>query len=216
MSSSLSYDGFFEGCDYSGTSATSLTDGWASAWDEPRLAAGGSSSIATDEITEPDSAISEDGARTSEHLAGKGNLKDVDDDNRRHFGASEKTALHSASQKRCLSGALTPDAAEEDNGKNSRISKERTSETRPLSHKKVKKIIAKPAVWNDPFESSDSKMRRDYIAYCTTCELWLGDESNPKIRRKYNEHRRTPLHIRKYKDVMSWDYTTPLGRSGCR
>ncbi|KAF6765298.1 hypothetical protein DFP72DRAFT_839155 [Ephemerocybe angulata] len=209
MSSSVSFGSFFDGCDDSGTSATS--EGWARAWDVPRLAVGGNASNATDEITEPDSAVSEEGSFISKHWAGKG--KDVDDDNRRHSGATEKTALRSASQKRRLPGALTPGAAEEDNGKKGRISKERTSETRPLSPKKVKKIFAKPAVWVDPFMSSDPKMRRDYIAYCTTCELWLGDESDPKIRRKYNEHRRTPVHIKKYKDAMSWDYTTPLGHA---
>ncbi|KAF6746412.1 hypothetical protein DFP72DRAFT_1050795 [Ephemerocybe angulata] len=235
MSSSPS-DGFFDGWDDTviGTTATSVTDGFSEPdslnarvddfCDEVRQAVGGSASNATDELTEPDPSVSEGGARTIKPLAEQG--KDVDDDIRPLSGAS--AARRPESQKRRSmrpSGEVmkvrTSDVAAEvltfciqkDEEKKGRFSKERTSETRPLSPKNVK-IVAKPAVWNDPFMSSDPKMRRDYIAYCTTCELWLGDESEPRIRRMYNEHRRTPVHIEKYKDAMDWNYTTPLGRSG--
>ncbi|KAF6764600.1 hypothetical protein DFP72DRAFT_840634 [Ephemerocybe angulata] len=194
MSSSVSFGSFFDGCDDSGTSATS--EGWASAWDVPRLAVGGSASNATDEITEPDSAVSENEACTSKPVAQQG--EDGDVDIRRHSGASKKTSSRSVLRRRRsvrLSGevikARTSDVAAEvltfciqkDEEKKDHAPKERTAETRPLSPE-VKKIFAKPAVWVDPFKSSDPKMRRDYIAYCTTCELWLGDESDPNIRRK--------------------------------
>ncbi|KAF6749218.1 hypothetical protein DFP72DRAFT_1073345 [Ephemerocybe angulata] len=80
----------------------------------------------------------------------------------------------------------------------------------PLTPPRVRKINAKPAVWADPHNSTDPKMHRNYIAYCTTCKEWLGDESDPDIRAKYVKHRRTARHTKLYKDAMSWDYTTPL------
>ncbi|KAF6741483.1 hypothetical protein DFP72DRAFT_862120 [Ephemerocybe angulata] len=216
MSSSLGYGDFFEGCDE--PSATTVTDCFSESdsvscstdpfWEGVKLSAGGSASNATDEITEPELSVSEDEARTSKPVANEG--RDRDDDISRHSGAFEnRSASRKRRSARLSDEGLTPDVAED-------VPKEGTSETRPLFPKKVKKIIAKPAVWVDPFNNSDPKMRRDYIAYCTTCELWLGDESDPDIRRKYNEHRRTPVHINKYKDAMSWDYTKPLGCAGPR